>query len=148
MDAFLNPLHYGASSIESYYVDGLSITHGSPRKHIWTFAVGYSQDYTFSKLNCPCAQYPGPSPPPYVGNDYTCESGASGSNPNPGWYFNQRLWDGKCYDKSNCCTSPNLPYFVKSLGGDFTDDLEVRFCVGETLRDENFGVEQLELFVR
>ena len=31
-------------SIDSYYVDGLSVTHGQPpRMHIWTFAVGHSE---------------------------------------------------------------------------------------------------------
>ena len=25
-------------------VDGLSVTHGSPRKHIWTFAIGFSKE--------------------------------------------------------------------------------------------------------
>ena len=30
-------------TIEGYYVDGVSLTHGSPgsRQHIWTFAAGY-----------------------------------------------------------------------------------------------------------
>ena len=37
-------------------VDGISITSGSPRKHIWTYAVGLSDDYVYySYYNCPCA---------------------------------------------------------------------------------------------
>ena len=28
-------------SIDSYYVDGLSITHGNPRQHIWTCSWTY-----------------------------------------------------------------------------------------------------------
>ena len=29
-------------SIDTYYVDGLSITHGNLHQHIWTYAVGYT----------------------------------------------------------------------------------------------------------
>ncbi|XP_065883942.1 uncharacterized protein [Dysidea avara] len=29
------------------YVDGISITLGSPRKHLWTYAVGLSDDYEY-----------------------------------------------------------------------------------------------------
>ena len=32
---------HGNCTIDSRYVDGVSITHGaSPRKHIWTYAAG------------------------------------------------------------------------------------------------------------
>ena len=37
-----NPYFLGANTINSYYVDGVSITYGSPRMHIWTLAVGRS----------------------------------------------------------------------------------------------------------
>ncbi len=29
--------------INTWYVDGLSFTHGTPRTHIWTFAAGLHQ---------------------------------------------------------------------------------------------------------
>ena len=32
------------SSLNGQYVDGISITLGSPRKHVWTYAVGLSED--------------------------------------------------------------------------------------------------------
>ena len=38
----------GKNNINSYYVDGMSITYGSPRKHIWTYAVGLSDNYDFN----------------------------------------------------------------------------------------------------
>ena len=56
-------------SINSYFVEGVSITYGSPRKHIWTYAVGLSDDYNHNGIsNCPCAKYPGPAPPSFVGD--------------------------------------------------------------------------------
>ena len=38
------------------YFEGLSITHGSPRQHIWTYAIGLSDSGTYpdTRYNCPC----------------------------------------------------------------------------------------------
>ena len=39
-DAFYPYDHRGQTTIDSHYVDGISLTHGtSPHKHIWTFAA-------------------------------------------------------------------------------------------------------------
>ena len=39
-------------TIDQTYVDGLSITRGSPRQHLWTLAVGWDED-TKDKGRCP-----------------------------------------------------------------------------------------------
>ena len=39
--------------IDSYYVDGLSITHGNPRQHIWTYAAGLTDNGNYPSWNCP-----------------------------------------------------------------------------------------------
>ena len=44
-------------SIDSNYVDGVSLTHGSPRSHIWTFAAALDEQahyYTNASSYCPC----------------------------------------------------------------------------------------------
>ncbi len=69
-----------AQSINSWYVNGVSVTHGPPgsREHVWTFATGYTEDGAHPSL-CPCAPN-GPSRvrvPPFVGQDYFCESAVS-----------------------------------------------------------------------
>ena len=63
---------YAGQDLNSAYVSGLSVTHGTPgnRKHIWTFAAGYSNAYGYIAVNCPCAQYPGPEPSEFVGDNY------------------------------------------------------------------------------
>ena len=33
------------SDINSHYVDGISLTHGSPCQHIWTFMAGFSENF-------------------------------------------------------------------------------------------------------
>ena len=68
-----------SQSLDGAYVDEISITTGSPRKHVWTYAVGLSNGYNYPQLNCPCTKTPGPDSPPYVGTHYYCESGNTGT---------------------------------------------------------------------
>ena len=71
-------LHNGQTSIEGYYVDGVSLTHGQPRRHIWTYSTAVQSFPSIRQrgLTCPCFSnnddYPSP---PFVGQDYYCESG-------------------------------------------------------------------------
>ena len=58
-DAF----RYNTRLIDNVYVYGLSITHGNPRQHIWTYAVGLTDNGNYPRFNCPCAVIPGPAPP-------------------------------------------------------------------------------------
>ena len=39
-DAFNSSPHF---TIDQVYIDGVSVTYGTPRKHIWTFASGISE---------------------------------------------------------------------------------------------------------
>ena len=75
-DAFYN--HYSHnSSISSTYVDGVSITHGSLKHHIWTFAAA-NDELRADQWRCPCSRcdrnFTG-RVPSYIGNDYFCDSG-------------------------------------------------------------------------
>ena len=75
-DAF--GLHAAGHMIDSYYVYGVSVTHGTPRNHIWTLAAGLSEGGFSQQYNCPCSNSSHPDnvfPPSFVGNNYYCESG-------------------------------------------------------------------------
>ena len=100
-------------SIDGRYVDGISITLGSPCKHVWTYAVGLSDDHNYQGgSNCPCAVHPGPGPPAFVGNDYYCESGDVGSSNGP-YYLSDPLWDGSgCTNGNGCCAQIGMPWFI------------------------------------
>ena len=72
-DAFA-PYIISNTNINNPYVDGVSITYGhSPRKHVWTYAVGAVTVQT-NEPHCPCNTGSTFQPPPFVGNDYYCES--------------------------------------------------------------------------
>ena len=42
------------TTINGAYVAGVSLTHGSPRQHIWTFAAGFFEDRPTRDDVCPC----------------------------------------------------------------------------------------------
>ena len=85
--------------IDGPYVDGVSLTYGSPRQHIWTFANAIDKYPLNYEHKCPCTNVTEQRPipiPSFVGNDYFCETGVP---PGEGWdpirYFPaDPLWDG------------------------------------------------------
>ena len=112
-DAFHTPI----VGIHSHYV---SLTHGSPHKHIWSFAAGSIQ-----------------TPPAFVGNDYFCESGC------PGHYqerlYPDHLWDGEgCGSlETVCCQAAGLPWFHKRLSAPTGDNIEMRICTNHADRSSS-----------
>ena len=64
------------------YIYGVSITHGSPHNHIWTYAAGLTEGAYFDKsVNCPCADTTNEmnsAIPSFVGDNCYCESGNLG----------------------------------------------------------------------
>ena len=83
-------------NINTYYADGVSLTHGSSRKHIWTLMSGAS-DRSYFANKCPCGSIGSSPAPSFVGSDYYCESGYQGSSGPPlgKFYTSDHLWDGK-----------------------------------------------------
>ena len=61
------------ANISGVYFDGLAIMSGNPRRHIWTYTAGFRSSGTGSD-SCPCNNGNTLSVPPFVGNDYYCES--------------------------------------------------------------------------
>ena len=150
---------FSSPTIDSYYVDGVSLTHGpsGARQHIWTFAAGFLEDITTVNdyLGCPCAdRVVRTVVPSFVGNDYFCESG----NPGPSWsfyvlYANDPLWDGQGCGSPPCCELSYPPgetttWFCKQLPQDTTDDVEVRICADQPDWDEDIPLERIELYIR
>ena len=140
------------NDINSHYVEGVSITYGNPRRHIWTYASGLSDDGNYGNgvYNCPCAKYPGDAPPAFVGLDYFCESGITGR-----WQDNRRLaledplWDGYgCGPGNSCCAQAGMPWFCRTLSQEVSEDIEVRLCANGDISNEEIYVEQLEVYVQ
>ena len=147
------------TNINSQYVDGISLTHGQSgeRQHIWTFAAGPSQINNLTGIDayafCPCdSPLYNITVPPFVGNDYFCESGLQTA-----WlygdyyhtfYSNNTLWDGQnCISNSTCCQFNSPPWFTKTLNVSTTDDIELRLCTVVEVGGD-VALELIELYVK
>ena len=152
--AFYGGTHLG-EGIDSYYVDGISITYGGPpREHIWSLAgtPRETQPGTYPVQLCPCSNtaISSPDPPSFVGNDYFCETGRT-FNYNPGVFYEDSdpLWDGEgCGSSSTCCDFNNPPWFCKQLPEPTTEDIEVRICQRAGTHYEETPFEHIELYIR
>ena len=146
----------GNSLIDSWYVDGISVTHGSPRQHIWTFATGIDESGGLSgygtPATCPCVNgsTTGNQIPSFVGQSYFCESGITRWNgifSRTFWPDGDPLWDGQgCGPTSSCCTFNSPPWFNVQLSSPTTDDIEVRICCN--VGTEDSPIQLLELYVK
>ena len=154
-DAFWQYYYDNTRTVDDDYVDGITISVGYPRTHVWSFAAsntegGEGADTIYS---CPCARTDVPTAgvvPPFIGNDYFCESGtANGWAQNGVLYQDDPLWDGaNCPENSSCCQKNNPPWFCKDLGNEFRNDFEVRLCGDEGLGNEDIPIELIELYVQ
>ena len=155
-DAFHGYNSDGQTTIESAYVSGVAVMYGSPRQHIWTFANGAWENDTISRSSICLCDMSGENNmiPPFVGEDYFCESGYV----HPGYFSqalaytfhsNDTIWDGRdCHSTSTCCSLHNPPYFTKTLNQTTTDDLELRMCLYNGASYDDIAVELVELYVK
>ena len=134
--------------MDNYYVEGISITLGNPRKHVRTYAVGLADDDSQRAHTCPSGADPGPAPPSFVGDHCYCESGNTGDNSLHIHYTNDPLWVGSgCPENNNCCANLNQPWFFREMVTKVEDDIEVRLCTNQVFSDEAVLVEQIQLYV-
>ena len=137
--------------INSYYLDGISITHGSPRKHIWSFMAGFQESQGNEKFNCPCSNGSTQTiVQSFIGNDYFCESGNPQGHPSNNLLTQDPLWDGKGCDslEVNCCSAPGLPWFNKIVNSTTTDYIELRVCCDESTDNEDVPVSFYEIYIK
>ena len=138
--------------IDDQYVDGVSITYGYPRQHMWTYATGYSSSLgSYSFFNCPCSYTAGGFPPAFVGKHYYCQSGSPGPPASPCYYPNILLWNGQgCPLRNSCCSQLQMPCFYRCLP-DATEgtvqEIEVKICHNAPYATGATLVSELELYV-
>ena len=142
----------GHGLIDSYYVDGISLTHGrSPRKHIWTFVAAQHEHNSYARAVCPCTNTrnsPPPAVPYFIGHDYFCDTGSEN------WveitfYGADPLWDGAgCGPYNTCCSWNSPPWFLKNISPPTSDDIEMRMCTDQPQDDEDINFESVEIYVQ
>ena len=151
-DAF-RPYNSGShTTIDSRYVDGISLTHGnSPRKHIWTFTAALHEYNSHRDNVCPCTNIrnnPLPAVPAFVGHEYFCDTGSENRYQFI-FYGDDPLWEGVgCGQFSTCCSLNSPPWFLKQLSPPTSDDIEMRLCADENRNNEDITFETLDIYVQ
>ena len=143
MNAF-GPAYYKEQGIDDLYVDGISITTGSPRRHLWTYAVRMNEA---TGAFCPCANIPGlpVSIPSFVDNHYYCEAGfVNTTSHKTAW--EDPLWDGEgCTIAGNKCCE-RYGWFHRDIPPT-VDEIEVRWCGNELRTYEDIYTDLVEIWV-
>ena len=156
-DAVDSTIGTGHNDMNSHYVDGLSLTRGNPRQHVWTFIAGVKEDNSeyHGTFTCPCQSNSkqGNNIPVFIKNkSFYCESGNPTRPPGVAnkLYTADPLWDGEQCNglESPCCTSADLPWFYKKLDSPTDDYIEARVCGDESTANEDVPIEILEVFVK
>ena len=142
----------GQTGIDEIYVDGISITHGSPRQHVWTYAIGLQENFYYSSGSfiCPCGATSKQQVPSFVGSDYYCESGCPSNFDHVTISSDDVLWDGKQCGvlETDCCTSADQPWFFKVLDTTTSGSIEIRLCQDGPTSNENILVSLYEVYVK
>ena len=130
------------------YVDGVSITYGSPsRHHLWTYAAGLSENWNNNVFQCPCStsSYNTNLIPSFIGDHYYCEAGLTGQQ-RKRIVWEDPLWDGQgCTLSQNTCCN-RFGWFHRSIPTT-SANIEVRLCDDHSPRTDDTLLDLLEIWV-
>ncbi len=145
-----------SDNLEGSHLDGLSLTHGpaGSRQHIWSFVAAsqFNDDNFVRNRNCPCTnvnevgEY---TVPPFINNDFFCDTGNPFGRDLDAFYPDNPLWDGAgCPSTSTCCQFNTPPYFCKALPQPTNDDIEIRLMLNNDRSNEDVIVSLLDIYVQ
>ena len=135
------------AKIDAPYVDGISITRGNPRQHVWTYTAYW---YEGTSDACPCGRTntrDNSLVPNFVGEDFYCETAFATSATNRIAWENP-LWDGAgsaCGTGGRCCAT--FGWFYKTVSPSTSDRIEVRWCGDQERSNEDVLTELVEIWV-
>ena len=140
------------NNLNGDYIDGVSITRGSPRQHVWSLIAGVTQLKSEASryFSCPCFSGSVQRIQSFIGSHSFCESGNPAEISTSALYTADPLWDGQgCgSDETACCSVPGLPWFHRDYGNTTTTDyLELRVCGDEGTGNEDVPVGYYEIYV-
>ncbi|XP_065180683.1 uncharacterized protein LOC135811381 [Sycon ciliatum] len=134
--------------LSSYYVDGVSVTRGSPMHHLWSYAAGFD-DFHDHSWHCPCSSSPGHQPQKFVGHHYYCAYLGSVYRR---WTFSpaNHAWSNtsQCTAGGTCCDNRDMPWFHRQLGATTSDKVQIRICSDQDTGNEDVGIDEAAIFVK
>ena len=152
---FLSSFQTNPPGIDSWYINGVSLTHGAPgsRTHVWSFVNAFTETTSANGV-CACmfsnySEWPF-NVPNFVGNNYFCATGHNQYfSSHNSILFHNPLWDGEgCTGSNTCCQFNQPPWFYRTLPAATTDDLEVRICGCCRTSFTNIFISRIELYVK
>ena len=138
------PSYYANINIDGPYLDGISITAGQPRQHLWSYAAKRSET---TGEACPCNNNPRLTNhvADFVGQHHYCESGFL-VNTHKKTAWDDPLWDGAgCTAAGNQCCE-RYGWFHRVIPPT-TDDIEVRWCSNHPRSLEDVYTDLVEIWV-
>ena len=138
------PSYHGNITIDGPYLDGISITAGQPRQHLWSYASRRSETTGDA---CPCNSNSDlhTHVPDFVGQHHYCESGFRDSP------VFQTAWDDPLWDGAGCTAAGNqccehYGWFHRVIPST-TNDIEVRWCSNHPRALEDVYTDLVEIWV-
>ncbi len=133
-------------------IDGVNITSGEERQHIWSFVAGITEGLpSRSGSNCPCSnasdQQSGPQM--FIDNNFFCESGNPSNNDimDNQFFSTDPLWDGQQCEGTCCNGTDSPPWFKVQLPAPTNGEIQVSICGDEFTNNEDTPIGLLEIFV-
>ena len=140
------------NSINDPYVEGISITRGNPRQHVWTYASYHHEEQNrIVDFVCPCGRSDSNDysyVPTFVGRDFHCETAFAAETGSRRIAWENPLWDGAgsaCGTGGRCCAT--FGWFHKTVSPSTSDHIEVRWCAGSPMNNEDVLTELVEIWV-
>ena len=146
---------FSSFTVAGAYAEGILITRGSPRQHVWTYTVADvanpASDYNQDDV-CPCTGHDSaPQPPSFFGSDYYCDSANDAGRNAERRLYSKELWNSEgpiCNVNASCCNNPDQPWFKKKVAEPVSDDIELRWCASESVAAEGTATQLVELYIR
>ena len=133
-------------------IDGVLISHGEAREHIWAYAtalekVNVTSSAWISTRICPCHPEFNGEVPPFIGNDYYCDSGVESGSAVAGQFYTTPLWTDEGCAPPDCCSNSGMPWFCKTLPVPTADYIEVWNCQNNGVSNEDTTLDLIELYI-
>ena len=126
------------NQINEPYLDGVSVTYGKHRKHIWSFFAAYVPHDCCDKRHL---NHTGSLR--FIGGNSFCDSAHEGSHPEGNLFTEHRLWGSV-----SICTPGSGPWFYVNLSLPSIQDIELRVCGDESVGNEDTPLELVEIYVK
>ena len=134
------------NEINEPYLDGVSVTYGNPRKHLWSFQG------TSNPWNCCDERHKNNSQAlQFIGNNSFCDNGNPNNEQSGNVLFTEDpLWEGytRCATSATCCTTHSGPWFYTTLPLPTIRYIELRICSDQSTNNEDTPLELIEIYVK